>query len=143
MALKALGAFPTLDGVCLREINGRHVAKKCYSAKFSGLAFGFPSLVAAPEINVRSSKLTFAPDKQKGARRSERPLEMSQQCGLYIFAEHFLAVSSHTPPALSQLALSVAFVTSPAPAKAGPVKASARARANIEIRVFMILSPSR
>ena len=31
MALKALGAFPTLDGVCLREINGRHVAKKCYS----------------------------------------------------------------------------------------------------------------
>ena len=52
------------------------------SAKFSGLAFGFPSLVAAPEINVRSSKLTFAPDKQKGARRSERPLEMLHQCGL-------------------------------------------------------------
>ena len=31
MALKALGAFPTLDGIWLLEINGRHVAKKCYS----------------------------------------------------------------------------------------------------------------
>lgn len=57
------------------------------------------------------------------------------------FSVHFLAAASHTPPALSQLALSVAFVTSPA--KAGPVKASAIAMANIEIRVFMDVSPLR
>ena len=57
----------------------------------------------------------------------------------YIFSEHFLAVSSHAPPALSQLALSVAFVTSPA--KAGPVKASARAKAIVETSVFMTFLP--
>jgi len=51
------------------------------------------------------------------------------------FSEHFLAASSHVPPALSQLALSVAFVTSPA--KAGPVKARAKATTSVEIRVFM------
>ena len=67
---------------------------------------------------------------------------LSQSCSqieAYIFSEHFLAVASHTPPALSQLALSVAFVTSPA--KAGPVKESATANANIETRVFMKLTP--
>jgi hypothetical protein len=61
--------------------------------------------------------------------------------GTYIFAEHFLAVSSHTPPALSQLALSVALVTSPAPAKAGPVTASAKTNANAEMSAFMYISP--
>jgi hypothetical protein len=49
-----------------------------------------------------------------------------------------LAVSSHVPPALSQLALSVAFVTSPA--KAGPVRARVTATASVEIRVFMAFS---
>jgi len=53
------------------------------------------------------------------------------------FSEHFLAVSSHVPPALSQLALSVALVTSPA--KAGPVKAIATATASVEIRVSRAL----
>ena len=37
----------------------------------------------------------------------------------YIFAEHFLAVSSHIPPALSQLALSVDLLMSPAAAELG------------------------
>ena len=43
------------------------------------------------------------------------------------------------PPALSQLALSVAFVTSPA--EAGPVTASAKANASIEANVFMVIFP--
>jgi len=43
------------------------------------------------------------------------------------------------PPALSQLALSVAFVTSSA--KAGPVKASAKANANVDTSVFMDVTP--
>ena len=71
----------------------------------------------------------------KGARSGERPFRTSQQCRLYIFFEHFLFASSHMPSALSQLALSVAFVTSPA--KAGPVKASAKANAKVETSVFM------
>ena len=48
------------------------------------------------------------------------------------FSEHFLAVSSHVPPALSQLALSVAFVTSSA--KAGPVKAIRRYELSVSHR---------
>jgi hypothetical protein len=43
------------------------------------------------------------------------------------------------PPAFSQSALLVAFVTSPA--KAGPVKASAKANASIETSVFMDTTP--
>ena len=52
--------------------------------------------------------------------------------GTYCFAAQVLVVASHTPPALSQLALSVAFVTSPA--NAGPVKARARVTTSAEMR---------
>lgn len=81
------------------------------------------------------------PGLAKGRPPKRTPLSILQQPATqaYIFSEHFLAVSSHTPPALSQLALSVALVTSPA--KAGPVKASASANANIEISAFMDITP--
>ena len=58
--------------------------------------------------------------------------EGSESSVVPFFSVHLLVEASHTPPALSQLALSVAFVTSPA--KTGPGKASATA--NIEIRVL-------
>ena len=60
----------------------------------------------------------------------------------YIFlAAQVVVLASHMPPALWHSALLFAAVTSPA--KAGPVNASARVTANIEIRVFMTLSPLR
>jgi hypothetical protein len=55
------------------------------------------------------------------------------------FSEHVLVAASHTPPALAQSAAVFAVFTSWA--KAGPVKASARANAKIEIRVFMAFTP--
>jgi len=50
-----------------------------------------------------------------------------------------LVAASHMPPAALQSASVFAAVTSPA--KAGPVKARARATANVEIRVFITFSP--
>jgi hypothetical protein len=87
-----------------------------------------------PNIRCRGQAPKLAPNSQKGARVASA-LRILQSHEAYIFSMHFLAVSSHAPPALSQLALSVAFVTSPA--KAGPVKASANAKANVETSVFM------
>jgi hypothetical protein len=55
--------------------------------------------------------------------------------------EHVLVASSHTPPAFWQSACVFAAVTSPA--KAGPMKASTRITANIEMKVFMAFSPLR
>ena len=61
----------------------------------------------------------------------------------YCFGAHLLVAASHTPPAFVQSASVLAAVGSPAPAKAGPVKANARARASIETRPFMAFSPLR
>jgi|SRR6476660_9838413 hypothetical protein len=54
-------------------------------------------------------------------------------CTYIFFSEHVLVLASHMPPAFWQSASVFAAVTSPA--KAGPVKASARAKANIEMIV--------
>jgi hypothetical protein len=54
------------------------------------------------------------------------------------FSAHVLVAASHTPPALAQSAAVFAVFTSWA--KEGPAKASARAIANMEIRVFMSFS---
>jgi hypothetical protein len=51
-----------------------------------------------------------------------------------------LVAASHVPPAFTQ---SASVFAAAAPAKAGPVKASARVTAKIEIRVFMAFSPLR
>jgi hypothetical protein len=56
------------------------------------------------------------------------------------FSEQMLVLASHTPPAFWQSASVFAAVTSPA--KAGPVKASARVIANIEMRAFMTFQRS-
>jgi hypothetical protein len=56
------------------------------------------------------------------------------------FSAHALVVASHVPPAFTQ---SASVFAAAAPAKAGPVKASARVTAKIEIRVFMAFSPLR
>jgi hypothetical protein len=90
------------------------------------------------------------PIKQKGARRSERPCVLCKLAAdiaagvrqyAFFFSAHLLVEASHMPPAFSQSAALVACVTSPA--KAGPVKASASAKATIETRVFMTFSPLR
>jgi hypothetical protein len=57
------------------------------------------------------------------------------------FSEHVLVAASHMPPAFLQSASVFAAVTSPA--KAGPTKASARAKAIAEMSVFMMFSPTR
>jgi hypothetical protein len=57
------------------------------------------------------------------------------------FSAHVLVAASHVPPAFAQSASVFAAVTSPA--KAGPVKASARVNAKIERRVFMAFTPLR
>ena len=67
--------------------------------------------------------------------KTRRPPLSSFVESYIFFSVHLLVWASHVPPVWSQLALSVAFVTSPA--KAGPVKARAGASANVEIRVFM------
>src|SRR5262245_56511400 len=82
-------------------------------------------------LHIQASRCT--PKKRAPAEASA--LRSPAHDGPYIFGLHFLAASSHTPPSLSQLALSVAFVTSPA--KAGPVTARASAMATIEIIAFM------
>jgi len=56
--------------------------------------------------------------------------------GYCFFAAHLLVAASHTPPAFVQSASVLAAVGSPAPAKAGPVKARANATASVEIRIF-------
>ena len=55
------------------------------------------------------------------------------------FSEHAFFAASHVPPAFSQSAAFFAVVTSPA--KAGPVKASAKANANVDTSVFMDVTP--
>ena len=59
----------------------------------------------------------------------------ANQITAYIFfAEQMFVLASHTPPAFAQSAAVFAAVT--LPANAGPVKASAKATARIETRVF-------
>ena len=71
---------------------------------------------------------------QKGRRPKPTPFYR------YIFfSSHILVVAFHVPPAFAQSASVFAAVTSPA--KAGPVKASARVTAKVAIRIFMTLSP--
>jgi len=65
----------------------------------------------------------------------------SRRQAYIFFSEHLLVAASHMPPAFSQSAALVAFVTSPA--KAGAVKPSARANANMETNVFITFSPLR
>ena len=82
------------------------------------------------------------PVTKEGRRPKPTPLCRMQNKDRYIFfSEHVLVAASYTPPALAQSAAVFAVFTSWA--KAGPVKASARATAKIEIRVFMAFSPLR
>src|SRR6476660_7672535 len=79
--------------------------------------------------------------------RRPKPTPLIRQCasegrGYGFFAPHVLVAASHTPPAFVQSASVLAAVGSPAPAKAGPVKANARARASIETRPFMAFLPA-
>src|SRR5262245_37596175 len=76
--------------------------------------------------------------------KKRRPPKRAPECPApgydYIFfSEHALFAASHTPPAFSQSAWVFAVVTSPA--KAGPVTATATARATKEIRAFIAFSP--
>src|SRR6478736_4405069 len=84
--------------------------------------------------------------QQKGRRPKLTPFLSSVAVATVVygfFAAHVLVAASHTPPAFVQSASVFAAVGSPAPAKAGPVKASAIARASIETRPFMAFSPLR
>jgi hypothetical protein len=79
----------------------------------------------------------------KGAGRNRRPLLRNvrkRRCGYGFFSAHALVAASHVPPAFVQ---SASVFAAAAPAKAGPVKASARVIANIEMRIFMAFSPLR
>ena len=83
---------------------------------------------------------TCAAKKEGADCGSRRPSRRYETPNRYIFfSEHIFFVSSHVPPALSQSALVVAFVTSPP--YAGPVAASARATASIESRPSMTFLP--
>jgi hypothetical protein len=68
-------------------------------------------------------------------------VQTTVEYGYIFFSEHLLVEASQVPPAFSQSAALVAFVTSPA--KAGPVKASAKANANMEMSAFMTFPPLR
>ena len=77
-----------------------------------------------------------------GADRSRRLVPFTSKRLDYIFfSSHILVVAFQVPPAFAQSASVFAAVTSPA--KAGPVKASARVNAKIERRVFMAFTPLR
>jgi hypothetical protein len=78
---------------------------------------------------------------KKGARNGERPGRSCNLANYIFFSEHLLVAASHVPPAFSQSAWVFAAVTSPGPANAGPVKASARAKTKMETNVFMGLLP--
>ena len=80
--------------------------------------------------------------QQKGRSPKRAPLLMrlvAKQQGYIFFSEQAFFAASHVPPAFSQSAAFFAVVTSPA--KAGPVKASAKASANVETSVFMAVTP--
>ena len=78
--------------------------------------------------------------RKVSADRSRRPSRHETNDKVYIFfSAHVLVAASHTPPALAQSAAVFAVFTSWA--KEGPAKASARAIANMEIRVFMSFLP--
>ena len=64
-----------------------------------------------------------------------------RQWAYILFLEQVLVESFHVPPSLKQSFSVFAFFTFPA--KAGPVKASARVTAKIDIKVFMAVSPLR
>jgi hypothetical protein len=80
---------------------------------------------------------------EKGRRPKPTPIRTVKKplIGYGFFAAHVFVAASHTPPAFVQSASVFAVVTSPA--KAGAVKASAIARANMEVRPFMAFSPLR
>ena len=65
---------------------------------------------------------------------------LKHRSGYIFFSSHILVVAFHVPPAFAQSASVFAAV---APAKAGPVNASAKATANVEMRIFMGFSPLR
>ena len=79
------------------------------------------------------------PQTKRALTEASAPLDalLAKEAGYIFFSEHTFFAASHVPPAFSQSAAFFAIVTSPA--KAGPVKASAKANANVEIRVFMAL----
>ena len=100
-----------------------------------------------PDQSSRRGKLSAACRaaarlQQKGRSPKRAPLLMrlwQKQQGYIFFSEHTFFAASHVPPAFSQSAAFFAVVTSPA--KAGPVKASAKASANVETSVFMDVTP--
>ena len=79
---------------------------------------------------------------KKGRRPKPTPPSnrSKHRSGYIFFSSHILVVAFHVPPAFAQSASVFAAV---APAKAGPVNASAKATANVEMRIFMGFSPLR
>ena len=72
---------------------------------------------------------------KRAPAEADAPSNRSKHRSGYIFfSSHILVVAFHVPPAFAQSASVFAAV---APAKAGPVNASAKATANVEMRIFM------
>src|SRR5262245_485698 len=94
--------------------------------------------------SITCDRLGLFPIPNYGTHEKRRPPKRAPEVPVpeydYIFfSEHALFAASHTPPAFSQSAWVFAVVTSPA--KAGPVTATATARATNEIRAFIAFSP--
>jgi hypothetical protein len=101
---------------------------------FSGSRLG-RNLWACPRNNNMNLR-----EIEKGRSPKRAPLLMrlwQKKQGYIFFSEHTFFAASQVPPAFSQSAAFFAIVTSPA--KAGPVKASAKANANVEMSVFIAL----
>jgi hypothetical protein len=88
------------------------------------------------DLSVKmQEKNNWAPADADALRNVRKP-----RWGYGFFSAHVLVAASHVPPAFVQ---SASVFAAAAPAKAGPVKASARVIANIETRIFMAFSPLR
>ena len=109
--------------------------------------FGIPRLVnlqchTHPGHSIPKDVFRISPQLvgllKKGRPPKRAPFDNLQTKRAYIFSEHFLAVSSHTPPALSQLALSVAFVTS-CSCKGGAGHGKCQGQGQHRNKVFMVV----
>ena len=106
------------------------------------MALNMRKALSGKFLNSGVQGIIHGPRITKGRPLWRAPLRAAEHTQLaFFFSEHLFIEASHMPPAFSQSAALVAFVTSPA--KAGPVKASARAKANTETSVFMEVTPTR
>jgi hypothetical protein len=94
--------------------------------------------IAATAINLTIGFLSWL--WMRPAEADAPSNRSKHRSGYIFFSSHILVVAFHVPPAFAQSASVFAAV---APAKAGPVNASAKATANVEMRIFMGFSPLR